>query len=232
MRNNGFFSVKATGEQIEYAKKLVEYSIINHTIQDIFKNDKPDTYGRSGIERQKEYRLTGTLGEVVFADVYGLERPKRSYGAIDGQDNGKDFIINIDGTPSIIDLKTMRRKFSRPCADYVLDIPAYQLNKINSETENYFHISIDCIRNAQSDYILNFIGIIPKREIERYGEFFHSGSLRENNFGNKVYFSRDTYEIMLGDLTSPPEPLCESTKHQLIETDIYIRRRNRLDGIV
>lgn len=78
--DNSMFQIEVSDEEKEYAIKLVDYSIIHHPVKDIFANDP------NAMKRQREFRYTGTLGEVVFADVYGLSRPKRSFGAIDGQD--------------------------------------------------------------------------------------------------------------------------------------------------
>lgn len=64
-----YFIIEVTAEQQAYAKSLVEYSIANHPVKDIFADD-PD-----GKRRQFEFRYTGTLGEVVFADAYRLQRP-------------------------------------------------------------------------------------------------------------------------------------------------------------
>ena len=97
------FQIEVSMEQKQYAIKLVDYLIINHQAADIFSNDL------NGKKRQREFRYTGTLGEVAFADAYGLPRPKRSFGAIDGQDFGKDFSININNKLYSIDIKSMRR---------------------------------------------------------------------------------------------------------------------------
>ena len=85
MRNENYFDVEVSPEQLSYAKELVQYSIDNHPVSDIFSNDP------GGKQRQFEFRLTGTLGEVMFADIYAMQRPSRSFGAIDGQDYGQDF---------------------------------------------------------------------------------------------------------------------------------------------
>jgi hypothetical protein len=37
--NEFFFQFYVTDEQLEYANKLVDYSISNHPVSDIFKND-------------------------------------------------------------------------------------------------------------------------------------------------------------------------------------------------
>ena len=68
MRNEFFFQLDISDEQIALANRLVDFSIKNHPVTDIFSKD-PD-----GKARQREYRFTGTLGEIVFADTYKLPR--------------------------------------------------------------------------------------------------------------------------------------------------------------
>ena len=95
------FQVVATDEQIKYASDLVEYSIKNHTVPNIWDIDK---------KKKKEtpfLRFIGSLGETVFADAYKLQRHKKSFGAADGQDYGNDFVITIDEIQYIVDLKSM-----------------------------------------------------------------------------------------------------------------------------
>ena len=77
MEEKYVFQLAVSEEQKKYAYQLVDFSIEHHPVTDIFAND-PD-----GKRRQREFRFTGTLGEVVFADAYGLARPTRSFGAID-----------------------------------------------------------------------------------------------------------------------------------------------------
>lgn len=106
MRNEFFFQIGISDEQVALAHKLVDYSIEHHPIPDIFTNDP------QGKMRQREFRFTGTIGEIVFADAYGLPRPTRSFGAIDGQDFGQDFQLLIDGQLKSLDVKSMGRKIT------------------------------------------------------------------------------------------------------------------------
>lgn len=76
MRNEFFFQIGVTDEQVSLANQLVEYSIANHPVQDIFAKDP------EGKERQREFRFTGTLGEIVFADAYNLAHSERLMGKI------------------------------------------------------------------------------------------------------------------------------------------------------
>ncbi len=234
MRNLNCFRFKITEEQILYTKQIVKYSVEHHPITDVYANDQADTYGLFGIVRSQEYRFVGSLGEVLFADVYGLPRPQRSFGAIDGQDFGKDFIIPINGRNYNIDLKTMHRNFRNPYDYYVLDLPAYQLDKPESQTQCYFHISVSYDRKNPTFFTAYFIGFLPKDEVKQYGELFAAGSLRPNDSGKEVFFARDTYEVMFGDFISPPIPqnwraIPYFQVIYLSQTHNYIERRQRLD---
>lgn len=197
------FQIKVTPEQKEYAIKLVDYSIANHPVTDIFAHD-PD-----GKKRQREFRYTGTLGEVVFADVYGLPRPQRSFGAIDGQDYGQDFLLKINQETFSIDIKSMHRKSNRFRENYVLNIPSYQLHKEFSKTDNYFCISF---HNDDDAAYATFLGFINKDDVlaGKIGDLFLKGTQRIREDNTAFTFQRDTYEIMFKHIT-PPFVL-ESTK--------------------
>src|SRR5574344_198000 len=120
--NEYYFQIAVSREQKQYAIGLVDYSIEHHPVPDIFASD-PD-----GKRRQREFRYTGSLGEVVFADAYELPRPTRSFGAIDGQDFGQDFILIINQKEYSIDVKSMHRKGNVFLENYVLNIPSYQIH--------------------------------------------------------------------------------------------------------
>ena len=121
--NEFYFQFKVSQEQINYANKLVDYSIENHPVSDIFSNDP------GGKARQREFRFTGTLGEIVFADSYDLERPNKSFGAVDGQDYGQDFLLSLNGLELSFDIKTMGRKNNQFRENYVLNLPKYQMER-------------------------------------------------------------------------------------------------------
>lgn len=199
MRNAFYFYVKVTEEQVAYAKQLVEYSLKNHPIPNIW----------DGTNKEKDtidLRFTGTLGEVVFADVYGLQRPVRSFGAVDGQDLGKDFQLSIHGEPKNFDIKSMRRNGNTFYADYVLNIPSSQLNKPNSLTDFYFHINIHPKTGVGEEFTATFVGFVSKDEIRNgtVGKFYPAGTWRTRANGTKFRFNEDTYEVDLVDLTTPP----------------------------
>jgi len=196
MRNDYFFQLHTTAEQIDYAKLLVEHSLLHHKIPNIW----------DGTNREKEtveLRFTGTLGEVVFADAYQLARPLRSFGAEDGQDYGKDFELKINQQVRRFDLKTMRRKNNQFYQNYVLNIPASQLLRNTSQTDDYFHISL---HPYQTVFVASFVGYAPKKAIlnGEIGQIYEAGAWRIRNNGTKFQFLAATYEIPLWQLHSPP----------------------------
>lgn len=196
MINEFYFQFNVTDEQLEYSLKLVDYSILNHTVKDIFQNDP------GGKDRQKEYRLTGTLGEVIFADAYNLERPKRSFGAIDGQDFGHDFSVNLNGHDFSFDIKSMKRKNNIFRENYVLNLPCYQMKK-NLLTDYYYCISLHEL--SDNSYVASFIGFVSKKDIVagKIGVLYKAGTKRLKDDGAFFIFQRDTYEIDFKDITTP-----------------------------
>lgn len=192
-----FFAIEVTEEQKKYAKEIVQYSIENHPVTDIFAND-PD-----GKKRQFEFRYTGSLGEVVFADAYQLTRPTRSFGAVDGQDFGQDFRLPYNGNLVSIDVKSMHRKSNRFLENYVLNIPGYQINKDISLTDFYFCISL---HEYNGKTYASFLGLIDKQKVinGEIGDLFISGTTRIRQDGTTFRFMRDTYEIMFRHILTPP----------------------------
>lgn len=197
MRHQYFFQYHLSSEQLDLAQQLVEYSIAHHPITDIFAKDP------QGKERQREFRHTGTLGEIAFADAYQLPRPTRSFGAIDGQDFGQDFRLPMDGKIWRCDLKTMQRQNNRFKQNYVLNLPAYQVHRPQSLTDCYFCISL----HRQADqYIASFLGYIPKNDIisGSVGTLYVKGTTRTKDNKDQFVFQRDTYEVEFKDINSPP----------------------------
>lgn len=190
------FQVKATAEQVEYTKKIVEYSIEHHTVSNIWDKSK---YRKSNTEF---YRFVGSLGEVVFADAYEIPRHSRSFGAVDGQDNGGDFEIEVDGKKSIVDLKSMHRINDIFYGYYVLNIPSVQLHKNSSITDLYYCISIN---KKGENYYVSFLGTMSKKDIidGKIGILYKKGTKRIR--GNNTYFTfiDDTYEIDFKDFDPP-----------------------------
>ncbi|MCC5945957.1 MAG: hypothetical protein JJT94_13580 [Bernardetiaceae bacterium] len=196
MRNQFFFQIEVLKGQINLANELVDYSIAHHPVQDIFAKD-PD-----GLKRQREFRFTGTLGEIVFADAYHLPRPTRSFGAIDGQDFGQDFLLSVNGSEKSLDIKSMARKNNHFRTNYVLNIPAYQMKRKHIVTDYYFCISI---HQNDNHYIASFLGYVSKKEIEngKVGVLYKAGTRRIKDNGGSFVFQRDTYEVDFKDITSP-----------------------------
>jgi hypothetical protein len=197
MPNEFYFQIKVSDEQVKYANKLVDYSMQHHKVSNIW-DKNPDKK-----EKTRQYRFTGSLGEVVFADTYSLKRPNRSFGAYDGQDLGKDFVIKINNLEKIFDIKSMQRKSGFFYGNYVLNIPASQLHKPNSLTNYYFCISFHLNTNEQ--FIASFLGYIDKTEIEngKLGILYKAGTLRTRADGTNFQFNEDTYEIDFKDITTP-----------------------------
>ncbi len=189
--NEYFFEIEVTQEQVDYTNRIVDYSIARHPIQDIFANDP------RGKERQREFRFTGSLGEVVFADTYELKRPERAFGAIDGQDFGEDFILNDVS----YDIKSMRRNNNNFRENYVLNLPKYQMDK-NKKTDSYFCISI---HEEKDLYIASFIGSIEKSLVKNgtVGILYKKGTKRVKDNGDYFTFMRDTYEVDFKDIKTP-----------------------------
>lgn len=200
MINEYYFQVGVSLEQIRYTNQLVNYSIISHPVPDVFSNDP------EGQKRQREFRFTGTLGEILFADVYGLPRPTKAYGAIDGQDFGKDFELEINGKRRIIDVKSMHRKHNKLKKSFVLNIPCYQLQKSLHLTDTYFCISLHKV--DKKVLIASFLGFISTEDIieGKIGILYQSGTKRIKDDLSSFIFQRDTFEIEFGDFSSPPIP--------------------------
>jgi hypothetical protein len=206
MKNQGFFQIEVSEEQVATARQLVEYSIRHHAVPDIFAHDP------EGSARQREFRMTGTLGEIVFADFYQLPRPTRSFGAQDGQDLGQDFNLHKAGNSCAVDLKTMRRQHDSLWGNYVLNIPAYQLHRRQALTHFYFCISLHS--DAQQRTWASFLGFVAKSDLldQRVGRLFVRGSTRTKANGQTFVFQRDTYEVCFSEIESPEV----SEAHQVI----------------
>lgn len=195
--NEFYFQFNVSQEQINYANKLVDYSIENHPVSDIFSNDP------GGKARQREFRFTGTLGEIVFADSYDLERPKKSFGAVDGQDYGQDFLLSMNGLELSFDIKTMGRKNNQFRENYVLNLPKYQMERNSVITDYYYCISLH--KDLNDNYIASFIGYVSKKDIQsnKIGILYKAGTKRIKDDGGFFIFQRDTYEIDFKDIKTP-----------------------------
>ena len=194
MINKFYFSIKVQQEQIDYALALVEYSLKHHPVSNIWDSTKKD--------QTKSLRTTGTIGEVVFADTHKLDRPSRSFGAIDGQDYGKDFEIIIRGKKMNFDVKTMHRKSNVFYKNYVLNIPARNIKRSDSITDYYYCISL---HTEGKDTIASMIGYLKKQDIldGKIGIFYEKGSERIRKDGTSFTFFEDTYEVFFENITAP-----------------------------
>ena len=146
--------------------------------------------------------MTGTIGEIVFADLYNLPRPERSFGAIDGQDFGKDFTIIVNNKKMNIDVKTMHRKSNIFYKNYVLNIPARNIHRPDSLTDYYYCISL---HENGSQTIASVLGYIKKDDIisGKIGILYKKGAKRIR--ADKTYFTfyEDTFEIFFKDIKTP-----------------------------
>lgn len=190
MENKIYFVVEVSEEQKEYAKKLVDYSLINHPVPNIWDSNKKN--------KTKELRMTGTLGEVVFADLYDLERPTKSFGAIDGQDYGQDFKLE-NGS---FDIKTMHRKSNIFYENYVLNIPFRNVSRPDSLTDYYYCISLNEKNNIT---IASIIGYLRKKDIVegKIGILYKKGTKRIRGDNTFFIFFEDTYEVFFKNIRNP-----------------------------
>jgi hypothetical protein len=196
MRNTFFFQIDVLPDQVALAEQLVDFSLQNHPVTDIFARDP------GGQVRQREYRLTGTLGEIVFADVYRLARPVRSFGALDGQDFGQDFALRVADVTYALDVKTMRRRDNRFRTNYVLNLPAYQMQRPSVVTDFYFCVSLHTDGARQ---VASLLGSVAKRDIEsgEVGVLYRAQTRRVKDDGGSFVFQRDTYEVDFADISPP-----------------------------
>ena len=194
MKNEFYFTIKVSKEQVSEAKKLVQYSLEHHPISNIWDATKKD--------ETKKLRTIGSIGEIVFADVYRLPRPSRSFGAVDGQDYGKDFELKIKDKIFVFDVKTMHRKSNRFYSNYVLNIPARNIRREDSKTDNYFCISLH--KEGQELYA-SFLGYLSKQDIidEKIGILYPKNTKRVRADKTSFTFFEDTYEVFFENIGSP-----------------------------
>ena len=197
LSGTSYIQISVTDEQKKYARQLVEYSLRHHKIANIWDNQN-ERFARTRI-----MRYTGTLGEIVFADTYHLPRPAKSFGAVDGQDWGQDFIISAEYYTFSLDIKSMKRRTGNLAADYVLNIPAHQLHKVNSKTSHYFCISFHHTENEGT--VASLLGFIDKQALlnGEVGALFLKGTTRIRQNDSSFIFHENTYEILLKDIEPP-----------------------------
>lgn len=199
MMGESFYIQLSVGEeQKAYARQLVEYSLTHHRVANIW-----DKAGHSHAHTTRMLRFTGSLGEVVFADLYQLPRPHRSFGATDGQDWGQDFVLKTETGFFSLDIKSMKRQSGVLGADYVLNIPASQLHKPNSRTTHYFCMSFHQSEGAGT--IASLLGFVDKEAVEKstLGILYKVGTKRTRSDQSTFTFYEDTYEILFKDFHPP-----------------------------
>jgi len=194
MENQFYYSIPVSGEQKAYAQKLVEYSLLHHPVSNIWDKHKK--------EKTKTLRMTGTIGEIVFSDLHNLQRPKRSFGAVDGQDYGKDFELNLPQLTGYFDIKTMHRKSNVFYKNYVLNIPARNIKRKDSITDYYYCISL---HKEGHITIASVIGYLKKQDIidGKIGVLYKKGTKRIRKDGTFFSFFEDTYEVFFKNIKTP-----------------------------
>lgn len=198
MNASYYIQVWVNEEQKAYARQLVEHSLVHHHVANIW-----DKAGNAKAHSTRMLRYIGSLGEVVFADLYQVPRPHRSFGAKDGQDWGQDFVLNTGDGLFSLDIKSMKRQSGVLSADYVLNIPASQLHKPNSLTSHYFCLSFHQSENAGT--VASLLGFVDKEAVEHgtLGTLYKAGTKRLRADQSSFNFSEDTYEILFQDIHPP-----------------------------
>lgn len=199
-------NIKITEEQCKKAYDLALYAIKYHTVTDIFKNDDKNDTPEERIKKSFERKFIGTLGEILYADYYGFQRPTKAFGAVDGQDFGKDFSSPKEPQKAV-DIKTMRRgKVDNIKPNWVANLEKRQLFKNGSLTDNYFIITIDGGNYNWHPKNAVLCGYIPKEELISKAIFYPAGSVVQNDWGKEIRHVRDTYEIQFKHLYEPWDP--------------------------
>ncbi|WP_031527998.1 hypothetical protein [Dyadobacter crusticola] len=199
LKSGTYIQISVKAEQKLAARKLVEHSLAHHRVANIW--DKAQVLPAS----TRMLRFTGTLGEIVFADSFHLPRPTRSFGADDGQDWGQDFLITSELQDFSVDVKSMKRRTGSLAGEYVLNIPASQLNKPKSKTTHYFCISFH--QSETDGTIASLLGFIDKSALQNgeVGKFYAAGTKRVRADGTSFTFNENTYEILFKEI-SPVTP--------------------------
>lgn len=183
-----------TDEQLTYAYRLVAHSVREHRVHNIWDTEKLH------VNRTEELRLTGTLGEIIFADLHGLGRPQRSFGADDGQDYGSDYRVTTQEGERHFDVKTMSRNTGALGLDYVLNIPSRNITRTDVLTTDYVCISL---HPRQKLKWATLVGEVSRHNIlsGEKGILYKAGSVRTRADGSKFKFYSDTYEIRFAELS-------------------------------
>jgi hypothetical protein len=180
----------ATAEQIQYAHSALQRSLAAG-YKDKFNGKQKDTALNTDL------RFRGFLGEVLFADAYGLPRPKECFG-IAGQDYGKDFVLGGCN----FDVKTVKLKTTPTAARNVSFIlPDSMIDAPKSVTEYYFFIAIIETSGGFDAYLCGSISAakIKARTIGtayKAGDKLHFGRGTANDF----VFHNDCLRLNIGEI--------------------------------
>jgi len=198
---------RVNDEQLAYAKALVEHSLAAHKVSNVW-----DRQGGDKVGHTADYRLTGTLGEVVFADAYGLPRPARSFGAIDGQDNGCDFVVGGQR----VDIKTMRRRSTTLYQNYVFNLAQCQLDKPQSVTNWYFFINLS--QDSGGNFVAQFVGKITPFGARQVGSIKPFGQMAVRSDGSGFVVGETILMVAIKDMQpiKPPKGI-EYTTNKINE---------------
>ena len=100
------------------------------------------------------------------------------------------------------DVKTMHRKSNVFYKNYVLNIPARNINRQDSITDYYYCISL----HEQTDKtIASILGYVSKKDIidNKIGILYKKGTKRIRGNGTHFTFFEDTYEVFFSNITTP-----------------------------
>lgn len=159
----------ATLEQFNVTKELVRKYNFGH---------------RSDGNGDKKMQAIGIMGQIMFADFIGAERPSGESGF----DGGFDFVIN----GKKVDIKTMSRTVDvKP--HYVHNFVGYQ---INYDCEYYVFASYNTRKN-----VLSICGVISKDEFLKKATYYEKGDKRYRDDGSYFLARTPLYEIKQSDLT-------------------------------
>lgn len=192
-----FFIAKVPENILAYVRRIVNYSIDNHPVS--------NKWDKTKKKETRTLRMTGSIGEVMFAWFYGKECPVRAYGAVDGQDYGKDFNHIIDSTIANIDVKSQRRTVPYLDDYYACNISTEQLSRQNLTT-HYYSMSIYHTGSylEGEDVHAYFTGFISKSIItdknNGIGEFFPPNTKMKNGSKKGADFDDEHYECGLKHL--------------------------------
>jgi hypothetical protein len=128
----------------------------------------------------------GLLGEVAFADIFGLERP--TIANIFTNDHGVDFVISDKS----IDIKTQPVKYWWRDS-YSCNLNYSQVQNTQSRTDVFMFCWIHTVEKA-----LCFPGWIQKYDVVNTLngiKFFEKGSERPHKYGKPMIVHDDMFEI-------------------------------------